>query len=86
MGTAALTEKQARILDFIRRHYREAGLPPSLREVCDEFGFMSTNAAWCHIKPLLRRGYVRRICRGANHRYLPVVPEGCCPCCGRPGD
>jgi hypothetical protein len=79
----AATARQLEILEWIRRHYREAGVPPSIREVAIGFGFRSTTALFYHFRSLERKGLLRQaVSRGARC-WLPVVPEGACPCCGR---
>jgi repressor LexA len=53
-----LTDKQARILDFLREHAREQGYPPTMREIGEHFGF-SFPAAKGHLQALERKGAIR---------------------------
>lgn len=53
-----LTETQEAILAFMVRHQETHARPPSLREICEEFGFASSNAARKHVQALARRGFV----------------------------
>jgi repressor LexA len=53
-----LTETQEAILAFMVRHQAEHSRPPSLREICAEFGFASTNGARTHVLALARKGFV----------------------------
>jgi len=55
MGTT-LTEAQENILDFMVRHQQAHARPPSLREICEEFGFASHTAARKHVQALARKG------------------------------
>ncbi len=57
MGTR-LTEAQEAILAFMVRHQETHGRPPSLREMCEEFGFASHTAALKHVQALARKGFV----------------------------
>jgi len=57
MGTS-LTEAQAGILAFMVRHQETHARPPSLREMCEEFGFASHTAARKHVQALARKGFV----------------------------
>jgi repressor LexA len=57
MGTT-LTEAQEAILAFMVRHQETHGRPPSLREMCEEFGFASHTAALKHVQALARKGLV----------------------------
>ena len=52
-----LTKKQARVLTFIQTR-QESGMSPTMREICDHFGFRSPNAATDHVKALRRKGYL----------------------------
>ena len=53
-----LTEAQENILTFMVRHQEAHARPPSLREICDAFGFASHTAARKHVQALARRGFV----------------------------
>ena len=81
-----LTEMQERVLRFIKANLLAYGVSPSIREIVAELGFSGTNAVMCHIKPLVKKGYLRQAGRGQSRAYLPTVPEGYCPTCGRPHD
>lgn len=82
---APLTARQAEVLRKIRDFYRENGFPPKFINLMCMLEFASPNGVMCHIRPLVRKGALRRVSvNGGRGCYLPVVPEGCCPCCGRP--
>src|SRR5205085_11273114 len=53
-----LTERQAEILDLIRRRIVETGAPPTRLEIAAAFGFSSPNAAESHLKALARKGAI----------------------------
>lgn len=53
-----LTPRQAEILDFIRRHGEEHGMPPTRAEIVDAFGFRSPTAAEDHLRALARKGAI----------------------------
>lgn len=55
-----LTEKQRKILDFIKVQTREYGYPPSVREICEAVGFKSTSSVHAHLKTLEQLHYIRR--------------------------
>lgn len=57
MGTT-LTEAQEAILAFMVRHQETHQRPPSLREMCEEFGFASHTGALKHVQALARKGFV----------------------------
>ena len=55
-----LTARQQEIYDYLVRHLSEQGYPPTLREICAEFGMKSTRAASDHLLALARKGYITR--------------------------
>ncbi len=86
VGADGLTPKQRSILQFYRDHYRETGIPPTVREVMAAMGFSSPNAVVCHVRPLVRRGFLVNRSGKSSHGFMPVVPAGHCPCCGQRKD
>lgn len=51
----SLTPRQAEILDFIRRHITDQGMPPTRAEIVAAFGFRSLTAAEDHLRALARK-------------------------------
>lgn len=54
-----LTNRQQQVLDFIRERITTDRIPPSLREICDHFGFKSVKAASDHVSALRRKGALK---------------------------
>ena len=52
-----LTDKQKEVLLFIRQRIRN-GLPPTIREIADEFSFSSTGTVRDHLRALCRKGFI----------------------------
>lgn len=50
-----LTPRQGEILEFIRRHIVEQGMPPTRAEIVAAFGFRSLTAAEDHLRALARK-------------------------------
>ena len=50
-----LTKRQQQILDMIRSHIEETGMPPTRADICDYFYFRSPTAADDHLKALARK-------------------------------
>lgn len=77
----SITERQAAVLDFIQEYRRQHGYPPTRRNITDEFGFKSPNAAEEHLRALNRKGFIelrRNTSRGiivkeVANEYLPIV-------------
>ncbi len=55
-----ITERQRRILEFIRSVIGSRGIPPSLREIGRTFGIASTNGVDKHLQALERAGLISR--------------------------
>lgn len=55
-----LTGRQREVLDFIRRHIRQCGRPPTLREIAPVLGVTSINGVNDHLLALERKGYIVR--------------------------
>ena len=74
-----LTDRQQAILDFIRARIARDGASPSLAEVCEAFGFASSNAARKHLQALAARGVIRMVpghARGIRLVESADVPQG----------
>ena len=55
-----LTPRQIDILEFIKKEIREKGYPPSVREIGDAVGLMSSSTVHGHLQTLEDKGYLRR--------------------------
>ncbi len=70
-----LTERQRRILQFIRGKQDSEGLAPTFREIAGYFRFNSPNAALAHVQALRRKGFLKSL--PGRARSLQVVdPHG----------
>jgi repressor LexA len=82
-----LTPRQQQILDLIRTHIRETGVPPTRAEIASTFGFRSANAAEDHLRALSRHGVIE-LTRGRSRGirlidHAPAANEGELPIIGR---
>jgi len=59
-AAAYLTETQKQILEFITEFHERQGIAPTLREICERFGYSSYGTAYKHLKLLAQKGYLRR--------------------------
>jgi repressor LexA len=57
---ADLTQRQRRILEFIRSSVERNGYPPSVREIGEAVGLVSPSSVAYQLKELERKGYLRR--------------------------
>lgn len=53
-----LTDKQTRILKMIYESIRAKGRQPTIRELGQALGGMSTNGVACHIRAMIKKGYL----------------------------
>jgi len=60
MDRSRLSDKQYRILKFIFDQINLIGRPPTIREICEQFGFASPRSASDHLKAIEKKGYLRR--------------------------
>ena len=58
---ATITSRQREILQYILRVTREHGLPPTISEVQQAFGFRSPNSVRTHIQALQAKGLLMRL-------------------------
>jgi repressor LexA len=69
-----LTERQEKILSFIKKSIQDQGYPPTIREIGEHFGIRSTNGVNDHLKALERKGYLMR--GELKSRALSVIEGG----------
>lgn len=74
-STLQLTARQQQILDLIRSHIEQTGLPPTRANIAEEFGFKSPNAAEEHLKALARKGAIE-ILPGTSRGIRLLDDEG----------
>jgi SOS-response transcriptional repressor LexA len=67
------TRRQLQVLAYIDRHAKLNAYPPSIREICEHFGWASVNAAASHLRRLSGAGLVER---GGGARTLRVTSDG----------
>jgi len=72
--TEPLTERQQKILTFIKESIQEHGYPPTIREIGEAFAIRSTNGVNDHLKALERKGYLLR--GELKSRALSVIDGG----------
>ena len=58
--TEQLTDRQTKILDYIRRVSQTRNYPPSVREIGEAVGLSSSSTVHNHLNQLERRGLIKR--------------------------
>lgn len=80
MENQPLTARQAEILEAIRQHVAETGVPPSRPELAKALGIASTNGVFKHLDALARKGAIELIPNSA--RGIRVLEEEGMPLIG----
>lgn len=65
MSYSSLSDKQIKILQFIKDEITLKGYPPSIREICKAVGLSSTSSVHAHLNTLEEKGFIKR---GENKR------------------
>ena len=73
MSEHQLTDRQARILEYIRQVMRVRSYPPSVREIGEAVGLSSSSTVHNHLNQLERRGLIRR--DPSKSRTVQLVEE-----------
>lgn len=81
MENQPLTPRQQEILQAIREHMAETGVPPSRPELAKALGIASTNGVFKHLDALARKGAIELIPNAA--RGIRVVEEPGMPLIGK---
>lgn len=69
-ASKGLTKRQSDILRYIRISVEKRSVPPTVKEICDNFGLASTNGVHQHLKALEKKGFIKRISRGASRGIM----------------
>ncbi len=65
MSYEGLSDKQVKILQFIKDELTLKGYPPSISEICKAVGLSSTSSVHAHLNTLEEKGYIKK---GTNKR------------------
>ena len=68
-----LTEKQRDVLKFIYTSIKSSNLPPTIREIAQNFGFSSTGTVRDYLHALAQKGYIRLTAN--KSRAIELVKE-----------
>ncbi|GMQ57044.1 transcriptional repressor LexA [Vallitalea sediminicola] len=72
-----LSEKQIKILNFIKSEILKKGYPPAVREICDAVGLKSTSTVHGHLERLEKKGIIRR--DPTKPRAIEIIDESFSP-------
>jgi repressor LexA len=68
-----LTSRQQKVLEFLGRHLRQHGFPPTLRDIAAYLGVASTFGVTRHLDALEKKGWIRRQAGGS--RGITILPR-----------
>lgn len=60
MASKKAEERQQRILEFMKREIEASGVPPTIREICEELNIKSTSTVYNDIRELKENGLVKK--------------------------
>lgn len=66
------TERQTDIYKFILEEIAENFAPPTVRMIQERFGIRSPNGVCCHLRALIKKGYLRRARPGGPYVSAPT--------------
>ncbi len=78
MNYEGLSDKQVKIIQYIKNELTLRGYPPSIREICKAVGLSSTSSVHAHLNTLEEKGYLKK---GTNKRRaleLIDIDDICC--------
>ena len=73
MNKKDLTDKQKSVLRFIFNKIRQESMPPTIREIAEEFGFSSTGTVRDYLHALSEKGFIRL--KTGKARAIELVKE-----------
>ena len=81
MNFEGLSDKQIKIVQYIKDELMLRGYPPSIREICKAVGLSSTSSVHAHINTLEEKGYLKK---GSNKRRALELIDADDICCNMP--
>lgn len=79
-----LSERQAAILEFISRHCRDTGYPPTVREIGFAVGLASPSTVHAHLAKLEAGGHIKRDPTKPRAMFVRRDAEEAAPVAARP--
>jgi SOS-response transcriptional repressor LexA len=71
-----LTDRQAEIFLYLFETTRATGIQPSVRDVCDAFGFSSLHAPKNHLIALVKKGWIAPLVTRSRSVRFRLRPDG----------
>ncbi len=71
--TTKLTQRQQDVLNLVRLHINDTGMPPTRSEIAKSLGFKSANAAEQHLRALAKKGAIEMI--AGTSRGIRIIQQ-----------
>jgi len=68
-----LTDKQNKVLDFLKQSIAKNGYPPTVREICKAIGLSSPATVQSHLNMLEKKGYIKK--GDSKNRAIELLVE-----------
>lgn len=72
-GLKPLDKKQAEVFDYLVDYIKTYRLPPSVREICDAVGLLSSASGQRHLNNLEKKGYIKRVGKPGTPRAIQIT-------------
>lgn len=72
-GLPALNKRQANTFEFIKLFLATNGYPPTIREIAEGVGLLSSSTVHGHLERLEKKGYIKRNSEGGKPRSLQIT-------------
>ncbi len=73
MTYGKITDKQRKILEYIKEEILKRGYPPAVREICEAVNLKSTSSVHSHLETLEKNGYIKR--DSTKPRAIEIVDD-----------
>lgn len=74
LNMQSLTRRQSEVLELIKNHIAEFGIPPTRADIARLMGFKSSNSAETHLQAIAKKGYID--IKARTSRGIKLTEEG----------
>ena len=54
----SITKTSLRVLRYVGAYVARHGYSPTVREICNHYGWTTPNSAMCHLRPMRKKGWI----------------------------
>jgi len=74
-STKKLTPQQKNLWDYIVSVFNQRGIPPSYREIQQQFQYKSVGTVQDHVQALIKKGYLKKTYNRLSKRAIAFIPQ-----------